>query len=358
MIDMVKNDNIKIVSKKSGGVLLEKEGQKVILLKGSPYEIGYQHGALLKDEITKITNILYEGAQDAKPGVLYDIWEQAKSFIPERYIEELKGLADGAGLSLEKVQLANVFPELFHCSGIALFGEASATRELLHGRILDYTVDAGFQDYSVVILSKPNGYNCFLNASFAGIIGSVTGINDQQIAVGEKGGGGEGNWTGVPMTFLMRMALEEADDLEQAVSIFRDNKRTCEYYYVISDGKIPDARVMKCTPEEMIVLGPGEDHPILPVEPLKDVVMISRDERFVALREAVHKNYGKVDKDLLIEIMKRPVSMKSNLHNAIFLPQKLKMWLAVAKNPDDMEDFQACYQTYYEYDMNELMAYF
>jgi hypothetical protein len=37
MIDMVKNDNIKIVSKKSGGVLLEKEGQKVILLKRSPY---------------------------------------------------------------------------------------------------------------------------------------------------------------------------------------------------------------------------------------------------------------------------------------------------------------------------------
>lgn len=30
------------------------------------------------------------------------------------------------------------------------------------------------------------------------------------------------------------------------------------------------------------------------------------------------------------------------------------MWLAWAKSPD-VENFQACYQTYYEYDVKELM---
>ena len=82
--------------------------------------------------------------------------------------------------------------------------------------------------------------------------------------------------------------------------------------------------------------------------------MISGGERYTHLREGVHKHYGKINKDVLIEVMKRPVSMESNLHNAIFSPQTLKMWLAVAKKPNE-ENFQACYQPYDEFDMKELM---
>jgi len=49
--------------------------------------------------------------------------------------------------------------------------------------------------------------------------------------------------------------------------------------------------------------------------------------------------------------------MEANLHNAIVEPQNLKMWLALAKNPD-VDNFQACYQTYHEYDMKELLGLF
>ncbi len=45
--------------------------------------------------------------------------------------------------------------------------------------------------------------------------------------------------------------------------------------------------------------------------------------------------------------------MKSNLHNAIFHPDSLTMWLAVAGDPSIQEDFQACYQTYFKYDLEE-----
>ena len=42
------------------------------------------------------------------------------------------------------------------------------------------------------------------------------------------------------------------------------------------------------------------------------------------------ENYGKIDEKTMIEIMKRPVAMSSNLHNAVFAPETLDVWFADA----------------------------
>jgi isopenicillin-N N-acyltransferase-like protein len=348
---------LNVLSREHGGMLADYKGQKILFLEGSPYQMGYVHGKLLKDHVKEIVKTVISAANEIKPGILEERLSLTEKYILDRYKEEMKGLAKGANLSEEEIFLANVYPEAFHCSGVAMFGKATRGGALLHGRILDYAVKSGLQDHPVVILAKPEGYNSFISAIVAGIIGSVTGMNNKQIAIGEMGLSDEGNWSGVPMIFLFRMALEEANTLDEAVSVFRDNIRTCGYCYVISDGKIPDARAMKCTYEIMEVVKPGEGIREFPGTPPEDVVMISLGERYTALLEAVKRHYGNIDKDVLIEIMKRPVSMEANLHNAIFEPQNLKMWLAWAKSPDT-ENFQACYQTYYEYDMKELLEIF
>ncbi len=41
------------------------------------------------------------------------------------------------------------------------------------------------------------------------------------------GGAGYGNYDGIPMIFLMRKALEEARNLNEAVEIFKKDPRTC-----------------------------------------------------------------------------------------------------------------------------------
>jgi hypothetical protein len=107
----------------------------------------------------------------------------------------------------------------------------------------------------------------------------------------------------------------------------------------------------------MDVIDPNVWHRLMPVSPLKDSLMISGTDRLVVLRQRLVEHYGRIDREAMIEIMKRPVSMKSNLHNAIFAPDELTMWLAVAKNPKKVEEYQACFQTYYEYDMEMLLTY-
>ncbi|MGB9809454.1 MAG: C45 family autoproteolytic acyltransferase/hydrolase, partial [Caldanaerobacter sp.] len=187
----------KILAEEGRGKLLEKEGQKILILQGTSYEIGYQHGKLLKEDVAQVVETVIKKSEESKPGFLERAWEETKNYIPERYKEELRGLSEGAGLPLKDVEYANIFPELFHCSGIAVLNEATEYGKLLHARILDYTTYLGLQNHSVVMVVNPDGYYKFMNAGFAGFIGSVTGMNSEKIAIGEMGGGGEGKWSGV-----------------------------------------------------------------------------------------------------------------------------------------------------------------
>ena len=73
---------------------------------------------------------------------------------------------------------------------------------------------------------------------------------------------------------------------------------------------------------QMTVLGPGEQNPQLPLVP-NDTVLISGPGRAEALSNRLQEHYGKIDVAAMIEIIKRPVAMRSNLHNAIFTPETL-----------------------------------
>ena len=348
----------RVVARFDRGQLLEVGGERVLLIAGSGYQMGYQHGALLRDSVRRfVQHVLMiadvAGGDDADR-TLAKALSRTRKFVDRRFHEEMQGLADGAGIDVRDVELTNAFPELFHCSGFALFGRATMDGRLWHGRILDYMTEAGLQDYTLLVVAKPDGHNAFVNVGYVGFIGSVTGMNDQHVAFGEMGGGGEGWWDGVPMSFLMRRGLEEADTLAQAVAIFRDNPRTCEYYYVISDSKGPDARGLACTPERFEVIAPGQHHPQLP-HPSDDTVLMSANERYEHLAQRVKEQHGRIDLDRALDLMNRPVAMKSCLHRVLFAPKELELWVANAVSPEVTEQYAACYQPYHHYSFAELL---
>ena len=176
-------------------------------------------------------------------------------------------------------------------------------------------------------------------------------MNERGLAVGEMGGRGEGQWDGVPMSFLLRDVMERAATVEEALAILRQSPRTCEYYYVLSD-KSRDMVGVYCTPKEVTVLRPGQQHPRLPKIP-EDVVLISGDHRAQVLSERIQESYGRIDAARLMEIVKRPVAMNSNLHDAIFSPETLEFWIADAGNTTP-----ACDEPYARFSLKELLELF
>ncbi len=337
------------------GLLGRLEGKRVLIVSGSPEEMGAAHGALLKNEVhTTIERVVYlvGGASTAESGKWFfddmaEIERRTTPHLPARFLAECDSMAAAAGISRRDGRYGNLFPEKFHCSGVAVRGKASPDGRVVHARVLDYMRDIGLQESAIIGVFLPRDHNAWMTLGYAGFIGTVTAMNEKGLAVGEMGGRGEGKWDGMPMSFLLRDIMERADNVEEALEILRATPRTCEYYYVLSDRSRNLAGV-KATPEELLVLRPGEQHPELAPVP-EDVVYFSAGERAKALSERLHEAYGKIDAARMIEIIKRPVAMNSNLHNAIFTPESLDMWAA-----DAGRDSVACDEPYVHVNLGEL----
>ena len=311
-----------------GARLEVAHGQRVMYLTGTPAERGREHGKLLKNEIRKmgdstlfVVGTYYSIAKGQ--WFLNDIraaWKRLEPFSEKEYIEEIDGIAEGAGVDRDEMRLANFFPELFHCSGFAIANEATVGGKLFHGRVLDYMTEIGLQHAQVDIISRAPGKRAFVNVGYAGFVGCVTGMNDAQISMGEMGGRGEGNWDGTPMAFLMRRVLENAETLEQAREILEKAKRTCEYYYVVADGKTRTAYGVAAWPEKIQFLKQGEAHELLPSS-VPGCVLLSAGQRYLDLTQRTKDGFGKLDEEGAIKLMSRPVSMTSNLHSVLFVPE-------------------------------------
>lgn len=310
-----------VVATAGDGRLELHDDTRVLFLKGSPEAMGCQHGLLLRAGVHNLVDrILYGvgvGSSFDKGRWFFGEIERAQAavqpFMDPRNLQEMDALADAAGLDRQEVRLANIFPELFHCSGFALMGTATAGGRIFHGRILDYMKGVGLEPNAVVIVHQPDYGHAWVNVSYAGFVGSVTAMNEQHISIGEMGGRGEGRWQGKPMAQLVREVMEKASTLEEAIEIMRRGPRTCEYYYVIADGRARTAVGIAATPDTFELVRPGQAHPLLP-HAVPDTVLLSAGARYETLVARVREGFGRFDAERARDLMKRPVAMISNIH--------------------------------------------
>jgi hypothetical protein len=348
----------KVVATEGKGRLELVDGTRVLRLEGTPEEMGRQHGVLMKKSVRDLVErVLYGvgvGSSFEKGRWFFGEIEEAQKrigpFIDERYLREMDSIALAAKLDREEIRLANFFPELFHCSGFAVYGDATTGGRLFHGRVLDYLRGVGLEQNAVVIVFKPDQGNAWVNVSYAGFVGSVTAMNEKKVAIGEMGGRGEGNWDGKPMAQLVREVMEKASTLEEAVDIMRKGPRTCEYYYVISDGKSKRAVGIAATPEKFETINAGDSHPRLP-HAIHDAVLMSAGDRYETLAKRVQEGYGKIDEEGARSLMTRPVCMGSNIHSVLFSPETLDFWVANADSKN-----VASHARYTHYNLSELLA--
>ncbi len=347
--------------KTANGELRHHQGQTLVMLAGSPEQMGNAHATLLQPWMRLLIDStvylvgLVETIKKARWFLadLEDAWTRVSPHVPERYHREMEAMASACtDISLREVRLSNVFPEYFHCSGFALFGSATADGMLYHGRVLDYMTEIGLQDCAVAFVIKPQEGRAFFNPGFAGFAGAVGGMNERQVSVGEMGGRGRFLWDGVPMSFLVRRALEECDSLQQVKDLWANNPRTCEYFYVFADAKIPDAVGLHATPDLLTFLGAGESHEFLG-DGIPDTVVMSAGNRLRHLRRLVQEGHGSFVATSSLRLMDRPVAMRSNLHNILFIPARQQAYVAIAS-----PFAPAAEQQYVFYDIKQLLSEF
>ncbi len=372
------------------GYVEEVDGTTVLHLKGSPYEMGYQHGALLRDKARATADgfdsLIELAAKDTGvPRFVFDltldvVYSLCEKHIPERYRREMEGLADGAGVDLKLVRRAHVISVVTErgCSVFAVFGKATKDGKLYHGRNFDWVMDAGLQDNAALLLYEPDNMAPFASAGYIGMIGVLSGMNMEGIAVGQIGAiSKDGQLRGIPLMLLLRRILEEAHTLDEATEIIKTARRTVGYNYVVADGDAPDARAYETTAHHCAIFGPNDPKETveyaLPVEgavfradeamdqtvrrfqkcakgyPNMPYGSNSYDHRYKGMATRIQENFGNIDQAIALDILKAVAMRNVNLHSVLCNVTDREMWVAHASGTED-----AWKQPYVHYDLEQL----
>lgn len=320
----------------------------ILHLSGSPYEMGFQHGRLLKGEVRQaVYQILSRASFFVSGAALDEVYDLMVPFIPLEEQQEMRGLAHGAGLPLQLIHRVHALPELSEykgrkqfahklpgtsCSNLAAFGKATGGRGVLQLRVLDWNRSLGTQQWPVILVHRPDIGNASVTFSFAGFIGCVSGMNDQQMAFGEKGEASSSEETleGIPFVFLFRKLMRQSNTLDEAIQLIEKARRTCAYSYVISSAKkgASDAALVFCDAKNFTVYRQNQwfmDPRNQKSYPgISQVVYNGADKE--ALYAAISDVHGRIDVQALKAISIR-VARKSNIQNVIFNPTTLESWV-------------------------------
>ncbi len=373
--------------------LVSHEGLPIVYLEGTPYDIGYQHGHLLKDAVAhSVHQVLGYFRDYLKVPILKTVivnwwlgsaWKDERPFIPPEYLEELRGLADGSGVPLRELYLLHAVPDrTYACSGFAAWGRATSDGRLIHTRNLDWNIRAGIQHYAAIFVVRPAGKQAFVNVGWAGFIGVLTGINDHRISIGQIGAETvDASNQGVPMAFLMRRVLESSSTLEDAVQLMEHAPRTVGANYLIADAAAKRAVAIETTHTHLAVFDADDprERPIAYAKPMPDVVLradtaidptiracqlasgghpnrpglepptgSAYEVRYRQHAEHIQQSYGKIDLDAAQRIAGL-IAPGSNVQSVIFAWPLMRVANAQGATP-------AAKTAYHEFNLDDLLG--
>jgi isopenicillin-N N-acyltransferase-like protein len=216
----------------------------VIEVSGDRREVGRQHGEAAREQI-RTSIAFYQQSFKRASGLTWDeILRQAPRWTPivEEFLpgigDELRGIAEGAGIKFEEVLALNARGELSHsnpfaeseenaegCSSYAILPEASADGHTYAGQNWDWLAETS----STVILLKVTqaGKPTVFMQTEAGQIGRH-GANSAGIALNANGLGARfGKGVAIPQPFIRRKILESTDMQGALKAVFDSKQSVC-----------------------------------------------------------------------------------------------------------------------------------
>ncbi len=238
------------------GWLEVRDGVKILYISGSNYEMGFQHGFLLKEEVRQDLRA-FLNYSDYSFEYLLDIWDIMKNYVPQEYIDEIQGLADGAEITFNEVAagyMVIVLGDIGGCFGISAWGNATKDGKLYHTRSFDQPMDikdpeTGIfaHENSILIIRDPDEGYASMIPSVAGAMHGGGGINEQGIAIGQQVCWSKDyTFQGTPAVIKVQMVLDHASSAEEAYAILTSNK-TLGWNFIVSDSKIPIGYAVEIT---------------------------------------------------------------------------------------------------------------
>jgi len=146
------------------------------------------------------------------------------------------------------------------CTAFGAWGPATDHGHLLGGRNFDWEAAEVFSRDRIVILCEPDGGIPFISLAWAGMAGVVSGMNRAGVSVTINGAPSSlPRETATPVAIVARQVLQEAHNLDEALSIIREARVFVSTLWLV--GSRVDGRfvVVEKTPELTLVREPEGD---------------------------------------------------------------------------------------------------
>jgi isopenicillin-N N-acyltransferase-like protein len=306
-----------------------------IKVAGSPYEMGYQHGQACDDRIKKFVELIIKGASDGKSVTRQDVLNRTKAFQPlfEEYcpklVEEVRGLADGAGISFEEALLLQIRGEINNvrhseCTAYAISGEGTVNGEIIIGQNSDMT--PVMEELGIVLHLTPEKGPKIMMWTFGGHLG-YHGMNSAGVAhFANALSGGPGWRFGLPHYPVKRRMLEQTTVAECLQLL--DNTQVCSSGNYVLTGGCRTIIDVELTPEGYAML---DDAPILGMASPTGEGFIVHTNHFLSPRFATPDTDARSSPDSF-KRLKRLRTLIKNEYGSITV-EMVKQFLSDHENP-------------------------
>jgi hypothetical protein len=360
---------------------------KVVWLQGTPYEMGYQHGTLLHDEIASMGTEIIDALRILGRGL--GLSRLAVRRSPPDIAEECRGLADATadiGMTFDGCMVlafgdvyqeffAYVLPEVMFndgCSQFVASGQATKDGYLYHGSSLDNNgkpIDYWIEN-STVFIRQPNDGIPHVFISVPGMLWPNWGMNAAGISIGLD--------TAHPLTIhelsleggsnvqIMAQILKEARTFEEARALMASQNRMRANLIMVADGNSKQAGVFELLGQDMAVRELSEAGVVYVTNHFVSDELAGRDEeppsisspprfeRFAQLLEpdGLDSRYGELDPPGMVRILRDRINPytqipspldvydddasiggNGSLRQGVFDPAHLRFWVAAGNVP-------------------------
>lgn len=364
----VHEDKAQQVAKAGNGVTTIVDGTVLVAhLKGSPSEIGKQHGQLLAERIGAMLDGYVLPYVTSRGG--RDIFDVAAELLDAEFTDderhELAGIAEGAGRDLKDILLLNTFLDVassmsgregqafpFTGSVMAVDENGAKAQTPMFGgtfEIAEFT--NAKRPEPVVFVIHPQVGKPFCAVSYPGMVGAFAGQNlDGFGFMASQVPSALGMKPAQPFAVLCRRMIARCDTNESAVQLLLQSEFTTSHNVMLSDGN-GKVWAVECAVERVAVRKNKTEtsaQPILYcVNHFVDETMNSQQtaptveslQRERLLKEDLAERGTNWSTDAFMQTLTKSSVARNLAATAVFFPQKHQFFVRLSSDGDESKPF-------------------
>ncbi len=377
--------------------LKNKQGQWELYVEGNPLQIGEITGSLTQDVMQKQEAIFFNKVEEIVPSKMQQYflrkflaWYNRKMYqhIPEEYKAEIYGLSKYSSSNFSEIgepylrllylhgahDIGHALQDLMlvGCSSFAVWGDKTEDNELLIARNFDFYAGDDFAEEKIIAFVNPSEGHKFMSVTWGGMIGVVSGMNDQGLTVTINAGKSEIPLVAkTPISIVTREILQYASTIDEAITIAKKREVFVSEAIFIGSAKEKKAAIIEVAPDNFGVYNVentvalicsnhfqseaykndnrnlkwiAESHSMYRFERMEE--LIAEEEKLnVPDAVAILRNKKGLDNKEIGFGNEKALNQLLAHHGIVFKPESGKVW--VSSNPYQLGEFV-------EYDLNEV----